>query len=123
NPEGHTTIWSGGLIDLGSHNGTATRIPDTGSNHAACMQTPGNCPLTVSSNRLFIGPDVIDNDSSLGALSKSGFFRNLLALPPAAYRSAMVTIDAAPADIVDQVQNAVRAVIWVDGNAAIDSLS
>ncbi|MEX2367663.1 MAG: PilX N-terminal domain-containing pilus assembly protein, partial [Pseudohongiellaceae bacterium] len=66
NPEGHSTIWSGGDIDLGSNNTTSTEVPDVGDpGYPACMDVPMTCALVSASNRLTAGVDVIANDSSL----------------------------------------------------------
>jgi len=117
NHEGHSTLWSGGDIELGSNNTSATKIPNIGdAGYPACMTVAMSCALVNASNRLLIGPDVLENDSSLGSLKPAEFFRNFFGLPPETYRSAMVTITTTPTDFATQAHLAGYEVIWVEGN-------
>lgn len=120
NPEGHSTIWSGGDVDLGSNNSTKTQVPDVNSaNYPTCMDTPMTCTLADSSSRNLASVDVIENDSSLAALSSDEFFINFFGLPPATYRASMVTIDTTPASFNSAVDRAQYEVIWVEGDTTI----
>ena len=120
NPEGHSTIWSGGDVDLGSNNSTKTQVPKLdGVGYPACMDTPMTCTLADSSSRNLASVDVIENDSSLGALSPTEFFRNFFGIDPTTYRASMVTIDTTPADFNTDADLATHEVIWVDGNTTI----
>jgi Tfp pilus assembly protein PilX len=120
NPEGHSTIWSGGDVDLGSNNSTKTQVPDVNSaTYPNCMNTPMTCTLADSSSRNLASVDVVENDSSLGALSNAQFFQNFFGLPAATYHSSMVTIDTTPAAFNTVANLAQYEVIWVSGNTTI----
>lgn len=124
NPEGHSTIWSGDEIDLGSNNSTSTNVPDIGhSNYPDCMNSAMTCTLASSSNRLITGVDVITSDSSLGALTPAEFFRNFLGLPPTAYRSSMVTLETTPQDHASDAHLATQKVVWVEGNTLVTGMT
>jgi hypothetical protein len=120
NQEGHSTIWTGGDVDLGSNNATQTYVPDVSlAGYPACMDTPDTCAWTESSNRNLASVDIIENDSSLGALNDEEFFRNFFGLNMATYRASMVTIDTTPADFNTDADLATHEVIWVDGDTDI----
>lgn len=122
NPEGHSTIWSGTDVDLGSNNTTSTRVPDIGDpGYPACMDFSMTCELVSSSNRLMLGVDVIENDSSLGGLSPAEFFQNYFGMSPLAYRSSMATIDTTGAGVATDAQLATHEVVWVEGDVVFDS--
>jgi len=119
NPEGHSTIWSGTDVDLGSNNTTSTRVPDTNhSGYPACMDIPMTCALVSSSNRQMLGVDVIENDSSLGGLNQSEFFQNYFGMTPTAYRSAMATIDTTSAA---DAHLATHEVVWIEGDTTFNN--
>jgi hypothetical protein len=124
NPEGHSTIWSGGNVDLGSNNTTSTRVPDIGhAGYPACMDVPMTCRLVSASNRLSLGVDVIENDSSLAALTSDEFFGNYFGMLPTTYRAAMVTVDTTPARLSSDVHLATHEVIWIEGNTAFGNIT
>lgn len=117
NQEGHSTIWSGGDVDLGSNNSTSTEVPDmTHPGYPACMDVPGTCVLARASSRTQVGVDVIENDSSLAALTPQELFQNFFGLPPQIYRQAMVTIDTTAAAAAAAIHLAQNEVIWVEGD-------
>ncbi|WP_237068420.1 hypothetical protein [Microbulbifer guangxiensis] len=120
NQEGHSTIWSGGEVDLGSNNATATEVPDMGdSGYPLCMDTPMTCSTVSSSNKLSIGLDVIESDTSIGNLTPSELFQNFFGMTPENYRnSGLVTMETTPADANADVQLATHQVIWVDGDVS-----
>lgn len=121
NPEGHSTIWSGGDIDLGSNNSTKTEVPDVSDpGYPACMDVPMSCNLAASSSRNIASVDIIENDSSLGSLSQSEFFRNFFGVEPATYKASMTTIDTTPADFNTDAELATYEVIWVEGDTVIE---
>lgn len=121
NQEGHSTIWSGGDVDLGSNNSTSTEVPDmTSPSYPACMDIPGTCPLARASSRTLAGVDVIENDSSLGALTAAEFFQNFFGMSPQRYRETMVTIDVPAASAPDAIHLAKNEVIWVEGNLSLN---
>ncbi|HEY0964048.1 MAG TPA: PilX N-terminal domain-containing pilus assembly protein [Pseudomonadales bacterium] len=120
NPEGHSTIWSGGDVDLGSNNSTKTEVPDVSDpTYPGCMDVPMTCDLAASSSRNLASVDVIENDSSLGALSQNDFFRNFFGVDPATYKASMVTVDTTPADFNTDADRATYEVIWVEGDTVI----
>jgi hypothetical protein len=120
NEEGFSTIWTGGDVDLGSNNGTHTEVPDMDDpGYPACMDVPGTCELTDSSNRNLASIDVIENDTSLGALTADQFFMNFFGVSPTTYRASMVTIDTTPGAFNTATDLAQYEVIWVDGDTDI----
>lgn len=125
NPEGHSTIWSGSKVGLGSNNSTATTVADMGGeNYPQCMDTPMTCGTVSSSNMLSVGLDVIENDSSLGNLTSDELFRNFFGMSPKAFRdSGLVSLETTPASVNEDVQLATHEVIWVEGGGAITELS
>ncbi len=117
NPEGHSTIWSGDDIDLGSNNSTSTEVPDaSAAGYPACMDVPMSCSLVQSSSRLLASVDIIENDTSLGTLSDAEFFENFFGLDATTYRSSMVTLETVPASANAAVHLATHEVIWIEGN-------
>jgi Tfp pilus assembly protein PilX len=125
NPEGFSTIWSGSDVDVGGNQTTTTLVPDvnatTGPNaYPGCMDVPLTCATISSSNKLVVGVDVIENDSSLSSLSDPQFFQNFFGMAPLAYQSSMVTINATTADAEASITNALSEVIWVQGNADVN---
>lgn len=120
NPEGHSTIWSGGDVGLGSNNSTATNVPDMGdAGYPLCMDTPMTCETVSSSNKLTVGLDVIENDSSLANLTAAQMFQNFFGMLPDAYRtSGLVTLETTSADVNSDVQLATHEVVWVEGDAS-----
>jgi hypothetical protein len=122
NPEGHSTIWSGDDVDLGSNNSTGTNIADfDDANYPGCMGTPLTCGTVSSSNKLLIGPDVIEYDSALSSLSGNGFFENFFGMSPADYRQSMVTLETTGANADSDIELAAREVIWVEGDVTLSS--
>jgi hypothetical protein len=120
NPEGHSTIWSGGDVDLGSNNSTKTQVPDVNSaGYPNCMNTPMTCTLADSSSRNLASVDVVESDSSLGSLTSEQFFMNFFGLPSATYHASMVTIDTTPANFNTAADLAQYEVIWVTGDTTI----
>ncbi len=122
NPEGRTTIWSGGDIDLGSNNSTHTEVPDaTDPNYPSCMDTSRTCTTVSSSNKVTEGLDVIEQDANLGSLSSDDFFANYFGTSPEAYRSSLVTMETTPANANADVQLAVNEVIWIEGDVTFEN--
>jgi hypothetical protein len=122
NPEGHSTIWSGGDVDLGSNNSTHTEVADpTDANYPGCMDTSLTCGTVSSSNKVTDGLDVVDHDANLAGLSADAFFENFFGMSLQAYRDSMVTLDTTAANADADVQLASNEVIWVEGDAAFDN--
>ncbi len=124
NPEGHSTIWSGNDIDMGSNNSTSTNVADPGdAGYPGCMDTPMTCDTVSSSNKLTAGLDVIEHDSSLGALTPEEMFINFFGMDPVTYRDSMVSIDSSPGAINVDAHLAKYEVIWVEGDATIGNIT
>ena len=132
NPEGHSTIWGGDDVDLGSNNATATNIADPNdSGYPTCMDTPMMCGTTRSSTKVAVGMDVIENDSSLANLTESQLFQNFFGSSLANYRESRVTLEVAAADAnnlsTDEanpgVHLATGEVIWVEGDTVLENIT
>lgn len=131
NPEGQSTIWSGSDVDMGSNNSTSTQVPDPSNpDYPGCMDFSMTCfddsndPYGISaSSRLLKGADVIENDSSLGALSEDDFFANFFGTNAETYRASMVTIDTDQDSFEDDADLAANQVIWVEGDASLGSVT
>lgn len=123
NPEGHSTIWGGGDVDMGSNNSTATNVADmSDAGYPQCMETPMTCSTVSSSNKLNVGLDVIENDSSLGNLTPAEMFQNFFGMSPDAYHhSGLVTMETTPADVNADVQLATHEVVWVEGDVSFEN--
>ena len=120
NPEGHSTIWSGDDVDMGSNNSTATNVADfTDANYPTCMDTPLTCKTSSSSNKTSIGLDVIEHDSSLSNLPIEGFFENLFGMSPEAYRASRVSLETTAANAATDLALATNEVIWVEGDLTL----
>jgi hypothetical protein len=121
NPEGHSTIWSGGDVDLGSNNATATEVADvTDPNYPGCMDysktETGHCDVIQSSNKVTVGLDVIEHDSNLSNLDDSDFFENFFGMSLTNFHESMVTLETTGANADTDVQLATNEIIWVDGD-------
>jgi Tfp pilus assembly protein PilX len=93
NPEGHSTIWSGGPVDVGGNNTTSTSIANPADpNYPNCLGGSVACGLIQVSTNSVVGLDIIANDSSLANLSGPDFFRNFFGVNPATYRDRSATI-------------------------------
>lgn len=124
NPEGHSTIWSGSDVDLGSNNSTATEVADmTDAGYPACMDTSMSCSTVASSNKVTVGLDVVEHDSSLNNLSQDQFFENFFGMSPTNYREAMVTMDTTAASAAATIANAQGEVIWIEGDTSLGSIT
>lgn len=123
NPEGNSTIWSGGDVDLSSNNNTNTQIADPGDpNYPDCLGDSANpCGMIQGSDRYVPGVDIIEYDSSLANLSPDEFFANFFGSPPARYREDYVTIDidTGAGDSVAPIHLADSEVIWVQGDLTL----
>jgi hypothetical protein len=127
NPEGHSTIWSGGSINVGSN----THIADpTDSDYPDCMETPMTCSTITSSTGTLTGLDVIEEDSSLASLTNAEFFKNFFGMSKAEYKNTQVTLEVNSANINNEwdaatpgANHAENQVIWVDATAAEASIA
>jgi len=132
NPEGHSTIWSGSDVDLGSNNATATEIANpTDPNYPTCMDTSMTCSLTRSSTKVAVGVDVVEYDSSLANLTAEEMFLNFFGLSMDNYRESRVTLEVAAADANNLASNeanpgvhlGVGEVIWAEGNTSLTNIT
>ncbi len=121
NPEGFSTIWSGGDVALGGGAGSNTSVPNIADpGYPACMDVPLSCVTVSTSLNLGLGVDVIENDSSLGNLTQDEFFINFFGMTPEAYRATMVTmLTTNPND----AHLATSEVIWIDGNVSLGNIT
>jgi Tfp pilus assembly protein PilX len=120
NPEGDTTIWGGETIDLGSNNQTGTEIADPYfAGFPSCMDTPLTCETIPSSNKVTLGPDIVDNDGNLGSLTAAEFFEAYFGDSIADYKiSDNVDITATGAEVnSDTVNQQANVTIWIEGAA------
>ncbi len=136
NPEGHSTIWSGGPVDLSGNANTKSFIadpsktdPDPGASPptggypdclgARSLDGSGQCATVESSSRDIAGLDIIEQDSSLRNLSREEFFLNFFGMSAKDYKHDAVTIMATPAeselDSPVGANLAIDEVVWVDG--------
>lgn len=124
NPEGNSTIWSGGDVNLGANNSTSTEIANPNdANYPDCLGQPLDpCDLIRSSDRYVAGLDVIEYDSSLSQLSDSEFFANFFGTTPENYRESRATIDIdiAAGDSTAPLHLATNEVVWVEGNLSVN---
>ena len=124
NPEGHSTIWSGDNVALGSNNATATQVADpTDTDYPTCMDTPETCDTIQSSNKVTVGLDVIEHDSNLANLSPDDFFFNFFGMSKTTYKDTMVTVEADHTDANTKAHLTTEEVIWVDGSGGVTDLN
>jgi hypothetical protein len=130
NPEGHSTIWSGADVDLGSNNATATNIANPAdAGYPSCMDTSMTCGTTRSSSKVAVGLDVIANDSSLSNLSNSQMFQNFFGTSMANYRDSRVTLEVTAANANNPASDSASPgvhlgageVIWVEGDTVLQN--
>ena len=130
NPEGHSTVWGGNNVDLGSNNSTATNVADPNdAGYPTCMDTPMTCGTTRSSTKVAIGMDVIENDSSLANLTELQMFQNFFGSSMANYRESRVTLEVSAANANNLstdnanpgVHLATGEVIWVEGDTVLEN--
>lgn len=125
NPEGHSTIWSGGDVDIGSNNSTATYIADpSDASYPGCMDSPMTCAESKTSNKTTVGLDILEHDSNLANLSSEEMFQNFFGMSPAAYREVMVSMDLAAGDDFSAAADlATNEIIWYEGDATISGMT
>lgn len=118
NPEGHSTIWSGGDVNVGSNAATSTAIADpTDSNYPDCLGGSVRCGTTPSSSTDVLGLDIIGNDSSLSNLSDEEFFYNFLGDYPDNFKDSRT--DEITSNLPDFDATAEGLVIWQEGNISM----
>lgn len=123
NSEGHSTIWSGGNVDLSN---ASTYIPDvSAANYPACMDNPdvNPCATVPLSHQSVMGLDVIEYDSSLGNLTPAELFQNFFGRTMASFKDRFVDINTTAATAPADVNLKTEKVIWVDGSAGTTTLN
>ena len=124
NPEGNTNIWTGGDVDLGQNNSTATAIADPQDiDYPDCMETPLTCSLTRSSDKDSEGQDLVQNDSNLFNSTEEELFEYYFGLPKSIYRDYIVTLDTTPDAANTDAKYAKEEIIWVDGDVVLDNVT
>lgn len=131
NPEGHSTIWSGSDVELGSNNSTGTEIADPDdAGYPTCMDTSMTCGTTRSSTKTNVGLDVVEYDTSLGMLSNEELFQNFFGLSSTNYRSSRVTLEVdganannAASDATPGIHLAIGEVVWVEGDTELANIT
>ncbi len=149
NPEGHSTIWSGGPVDLGGNNTTSTEIADPSqtsdgthtSSYPHCLGStsldPENCTPSAtnqcpcatvrSSDRSTPGLDIVEQDGSLANLSQDEFFLNFFGVTEEKYKNTRVTLFTtggnSQQDAPTGANLAIDEVVWVDGDAAWNGIT
>jgi hypothetical protein len=124
NPEGHSTIWSGNDVDLGSNNATATEIADPGqAGYPTCMYTPMTCTTVTTSNRTAVGLDVVEHDSTLAHMTAALLFEGFFGATPTNYRSTYVTLETDSASADDDLHLATNEVVWIEGDADLSAIT
>ena len=126
NPEGHSTIWSGGDVDVGSNNSTKTLIADPSDEfYPGCMDD-GSCETVETSSKDNIGLDIIEHDSDLANLTESEMFENFFGMSPERYKEVMSDIIIGGTDARGDCDNtwdgcvngSENDIIWHDGNVS-----
>ena len=128
NTEGHSTLWSGDSIDLGSNAATATQVANMSDpNYPVCMETSrseslaNSCTTISSSSMTSIGLDAIENDADLNGVTPAEYFESVFKQPAEDYMTSDIPDDViSPGDANAVVQNAVGKVYWVQGNGLAD---
>lgn len=124
NPEGFSTIWSGGTSGLGSDSRTRTGILDQGEEHyPECLDTLTTCRTILASTPHSPSVDVLSNDSSLAALDSDNLFQNYLGMRLSTYRQAMVSVDATASRVSELANLATHEVIFSEGNVSINGIT
>jgi len=122
NPEGHSTIWSGKDVSLGSNAATATRIADPNDlNYPDCLGGSVQCGTMPASDRYVAGIDVVESDTNLSNLTGDNFFYNFFGMQPQTYKDSRATVTV----VGENIENAYTAtppgadlangeIVWVD---------
>ena len=81
------------------------------------------CSTVKSSNKVIIGLDAIEHDSSLSNMNGDEFFTNFFGISPESFRDSLVTIDTTGANAAAEAHLATNEVIWADGNASLSGVT
>lgn len=123
NSEGHSTIWSGGNVELSN---ASTYIPDvSAANYPGCMDDPdiNPCATVPLSQQSVMGLDVIEFDSSIGNLTAAGLFENFFGRTMSAFKDKFVDIYTTAANANNDVALQTQKAIWVEGAAGTTTIN
>lgn len=133
NPQGHSTIWSGGSIDFTSANTwvanpahPAGADPLLNPAYPACMEKVRNCSVAQTSSNDVAGLDVLANDQNLNQLSNDEFFFNFFGMSKTKYKetTAKTVIDMASNTNAQAEAKAIagapNGIIWIEGNVTLN---
>ena len=127
NPEGNSTIWSGGDVTLDSSGTIKTRIADpsntdpSGAKYPDCMDIPMSCALTNTVSESTVGLDVIEQDGNLANLSPPEMFENFFGMSPAVYKASKATVTITTSgEFISANKN--NEIIWFDNPAGTMSI-
>ena len=121
NPEGNSTIWSGGDVSLGGNATIKSEIADpTDPNYPTCMDTPMTCELTSTVSESTVGLDVIEQDGNLANMSIDEMFENFFGMNPSTYKDSRATVLVnSDAEFASASTN--NEIIWFEGDAQVSA--
>ena len=121
NPEGNSTIWSGGDVSLGGNATIKSEIADpTDANYPSCMDTPMSCELTSTVSESTLGLDVIEQDGNLANLTAKEMFENFFGTTPSVYKESRATVLVSTSGELDSASTN-NEIIWYEGDAAVSA--
>ncbi|MFC1748703.1 PilX N-terminal domain-containing pilus assembly protein [Pseudomonadota bacterium] len=130
NSEGHSTVWSGGNVDLTN---ASTEIPDVSAgNYPGCMDDPDTNPCTTvaTSSQTVMGLDVIEFDSSIGNLTTGELFENFFGRSMEQFKDRFVSINTTHTNAANDwnagtpgAHLATQEAIWIDGSGGTTELN
>ncbi|WP_027854018.1 pilus assembly PilX family protein [Marinobacterium litorale] len=128
NPEGVSTIWSGGDVDLTQNASSSTFVADPSYNvnaadgYPACLDESMTCHMVTTSTQIAAGPDIIEFDNNLKNLSDEELFEHFFGFPMDEYvdRFATIELDVDAGDEVSSINNATGEVVYIDAGSGID---
>ncbi len=135
NPQGHSTIWSGGAINMTAANTWVANPahapgadPILNPGYPACMEKVRECSVAQTSSNAVAGLDVVANDQNLNQLTNEEFFFNFFGMSKAKYKETMVntTIDMASTTSAQAATQAEAAsleeknIIWIEGDVTLN---
>lgn len=132
NPKGHSTIWSGGPVKLGSNSQTMTRIPDPSdrANYPDCLWDDKNCNLITASTKDSLALDVVDRDHELAQMSRPSLFASVFGLTLDQYKNKRVDVFTKASNIsnvletrLSSADKAAGKVIWIEGDVALQNMT
>ncbi len=113
NPEGASTIWAGGQLDLSN---TQTYVADPSQDgYPTCLEFSVLCTTVQTTREGNVGLDVVENDSTLLNRDPDDFFKNFFGFDKDT-KKAMSDRILTPAQYDPEDNSFYRGeVIWIDG--------